>query len=467
MLATLFFYGFGPSIPSPLKTVWKHTDTIMKGKHNVIYSTIIWVGRATGTVLLTYGVILFVVCIGIITAIYSEHECIESLRRTSTSTNATNATDAPTLVAKAASISLVSISQLLGGGTAPGTVHSQTTICSITSICVSVLNIGIRSLLFAVGLACLTEVEPEMTFSSKLCICMRNGTPTLLCRFGLVGSDCAVVEHCSGIITCFLRTHEGEHMTESVHFQLKCFPHCASPITASHSIDSASVFQQYLDILPNGTCVANANWNENSKVIVSVVCYDTVLERTVRRSRVFSFQDILIGHQYKGVMDRGGLTSANTFQVPINQMSRMHQTVVQGVFSNKEKKEEKNEERRERGEGVQEEVRGKETSNTDRQEKKQEEEQEDEQEDEGVIYNAHLLNGSIASTATPSTTQSFDGRTEHRSGRTIACSTKAKQNATLLTLEELELWPWCERVTKFELMFLVGEFLSFVEQCSL
>ena len=350
---TKFFFGFGPSIPSPLVTKWRNTKAIMRNQSgNIIYKTIIWLGRTTGGMLATYGITFVIIIVSIIVGLYSEYECIESLRVYDNGTFQPFATlsqkhQEETFIQRLCVILLVSMSQLFGGGTAPGTVHSGTFMCSFLSMSISILNIALRSLFFAIGLNLMTEVEPEMMFSSKLTICMRNGTPTLLCRFGLVGSDCAVIESVTCQVTHFTKSLEGHSMTTSHKLNMSCFPICSSPILASHAITTSSAFKRFVDVLSDGTCKENIHsWKPHNIITVNVVCYDTILERTVRRVRVYLFDDILIGHRFGDVMKRGLVRSMHTLQPPVHDMEHMHETVVQDIFMKSYKKQKENEEDR-------------------------------------------------------------------------------------------------------------------------
>ena len=472
---TKFFYGFGPSIPAPMGTRWKNTRGMMKGNNNFIYKLIVGLGKATGGILASYGIAVFLLLISIITGIYSEYECIEALR--TYSANGTHvpfvprASEQQHIVQRLSSIVLVSISQLCGGGTAPGTVHSGNLVCNLTSIGISILNIGIRSLLFAVGLSLLMEVEPEMIFSSKLCIAMRNGKPTLLCRFSLAGSDCAVVEHISGNVVTFFSTLEGENMSQANKIEFSCFPFCSSPIVGSHGIDRNSALSSFIDILPDGTCRKNDTWNDTSMVNIQVVCYDRVSDRVVRRSRVYTFADVLIGHKFADIMECGIFTAALKLQPPINHMSKMHDTVVQDVFSRSWTKEE-----RERGrekDGQEKDGKEKEEQGNHRNEEQNNKEQHNKDDTnisnsidttniqtDFINFNTTEIQNStkvVLNSETEATASAFQGRTTHSYSATVDNAIADTLNPNVITLKELNLWRFKhETLTEFEHMFIVG-----------
>jgi hypothetical protein len=319
---TQMFYGYGPDFPAPHRILWKNHRNI--DTTNFIYKTLIWIGYASASLLITYGLVSFVTLVTTVTLIYSAGSCVTSAATT------TNAVTSP--MEKILSIVLVTISQLIGGGTAPGTVRADGALCGITSICISILNVGLRSLFFAAGLTSLMEAEPEMIFSPKICISMRDGIPTLLIRFALAGSDCAVVDQIWGNYTNFFKSTEGDSMSKSTYVSFKCFPTCSSPVVASYQITSDSPLHELVEIMPDGTCQPNMKrWENLSVMTLHLVVYDFVSERMIRRTRVYQFSDVLFGHKFHDVMTTGIMSSVLNFIPPQISMKFMNMTNLQKI----------------------------------------------------------------------------------------------------------------------------------------
>ena len=331
---TLLMYGYGPDIVPPTIKEWRNQSSLVnqRGNRNLLYRTLMWIGRSSGPLLGMYGGTLFVAIVAIIVGIYSNNRCIPSLH------GANAAIDQDNVFGHFVSVILVSISQLIGGGTAPGTVKTDIRMCAITAASISMINVGLRSLLFAVGLNALQEVEPEMQFSSKASLVMRNGVPTLLLRFCLPDSDCAIIEQVYGWTTSFLTSKEGESMTKTKYMDFMCFPVCSMPITASHAIDQNSPLRNIITICPDGCFELNRDhpeWNVNNFLGVSVLAYDTISERMIRRIKVFNFSDMLVGHQFADLYTRGFRHAIADFQPRRAELKNMNITKPQKHFEEK------------------------------------------------------------------------------------------------------------------------------------
>ena len=129
-------------------------------RSSYLYRLLIWVGFASSSALTSYGILAIAITTFVFSLIYVEYDCVIS------GVDADGGGSVFTIV-------LIALTQLVGGGTAPGTVRTDGATCAIASVAMSTINVGVRALLFAAGLAALTEVEPLILFTSKVCVSSR------------------------------------------------------------------------------------------------------------------------------------------------------------------------------------------------------------------------------------------------------------------------------------------------------
>ncbi len=322
MYTTRYFGGLGPDFPPYAFPQWMGLHTVRQPCADALYRVVSWIGYASGAFLTGLGLAAAVVLTSLIAGLYARGECVVP---------ADNERGDDDDILSLASVVLVSFTQIVGGGTAPGTIRSDVTTCALVAIVVSALNVALRSLLFAAGLTALNEVESEVVFSGKACVAARNGQPSLLVRFAAPSSSCATIESIYATMTLFQRSEEGDSMTQSTRLRFKTFVTCHAPVTASHVINASSPLAKIFKMDLRTGRVVRTKKIPRGLLNMYVLVYDHTTCRYAHRHRIWKLDELMHGHVFADVMECGVFEAALSHKVPISHMENMHHTTVQAI----------------------------------------------------------------------------------------------------------------------------------------
>jgi hypothetical protein len=112
--------------------------------------------------------------------------------------------------------------------------------CGLVQSATALLQIGFKSILFAVMVNKLTKITPKLYFTPEAVINFRDGTPVIMVRIlNAQGSILELIQIQAQWVTPHT-TIEGEHHGRLHDLQMTAFHRLRSPITLSHVIDKNS-----------------------------------------------------------------------------------------------------------------------------------------------------------------------------------------------------------------------------------
>lgn len=323
MYVSRFHGGFGPDVPPIHRKEIRGASTLLNaGGSNALYRFVIWIGYASGALLATYGVFGIAVVTLVFTVIYAEFDCVVPVEPLGSGGDGGGGAESSALT-----ITLIALTQIVGGGTAPGTVRTDSATCALASVAMSTINVGIRALLFAAGLAALTDVESEVEFTSKICIASRDGVPTLLARFAFPTSVHASLSHTYGELTLFVTTKEGKRMSQHFKVPMKSYPYCKIPVTASHVISRSSPLFKYIKMDKDGLILPVKDL-PSGFFTLHVIAYDTTTERYSRRFRSWDLKSFLYNQRFQDLLELNVTGAVMRFATPVILLENMQRTVL-------------------------------------------------------------------------------------------------------------------------------------------
>ena len=314
---TRFLGGYGPDFPPIHRTKYLKTGsskwtTLMS---QPLYRLLLWIGFASTQLLVSYGIIVMVTVVLLFSILYANQGCVGTI-------------DSGGEDSSYVTVGLITLTQLVGGGTAPGTVLTDSPSCALASVAISTLNVGVRALIFAAGLHSLTEVESEVVFSSKLCVACRDGVPTILARFGFPSAISANLTHIHADLTMFVKTKEGRLVSRHEVLPMKGFPSCNIPVTASHVISKDSALYPFIKVTREGLIYKTSSYPDGF-ITVHIIVYDSTTERYARRFFVCPLDAMLLNQRFMGVIDVGIFEAVRDGTAVVLRHENINRTILQ------------------------------------------------------------------------------------------------------------------------------------------